>query len=69
MKAHGHYNTLLKVAVDIIIQHDIDLRVYHIPGEFNTIADALSRKNFTTTPMILVSTYAPPPYLEKALRV
>ena len=42
MKAYNKYNILLQFVVDLLIQHDLDLRVYHIPGECNTIADALS---------------------------
>ncbi|TDL26836.1 hypothetical protein BD410DRAFT_704500, partial [Rickenella mellea] len=42
-RASKIYNSLLKFAVDILIQHKVDLRVIHIPGEDNPIADALSR--------------------------
>jgi Reverse transcriptase-like len=71
MKAKAPYNALLKFAVDILIEHDIDLRVYHIPGELNTVADTLSRHNLTVLcashPSITVFPYAPPPHLEKVL--
>ena len=38
---------LLKRAADILLQHDYSLRVLHIPGEQNTVADALSRVQFS----------------------
>jgi hypothetical protein len=40
------YNRLLKTAVDILIKNDFSLRVLHVPGEQNIIADALSRVRF-----------------------
>ena len=40
------YNEILKNAVHILITENIDLRVLHIPGEQNEVADALSRKRF-----------------------
>ena len=46
MKAHNKYNILLQFVIDLLIQHDINLQVYRIPGECNTIADALSRHLF-----------------------
>ena len=41
------YNRLLKTAVDILIQKDYSLRVLHVPGEQNVVADALSRVHFS----------------------
>lgn len=38
------YNGMLKFAVDLLIKHDCHLRVLHIPGTQNAIADALSRR-------------------------
>jgi hypothetical protein len=35
------YNHLLKAAVDIILHNDYSLRVLHVPGEQNLVADAL----------------------------
>lgn len=39
----GPYNDILLLAARIIIDSGIDLRVFHIPGESNGVADALSR--------------------------
>ena len=41
------YNPLLKSAVDVLIKRDFSLRVLHVPGENNVIADALSRIQFS----------------------
>ena len=40
-----HRNGLVTAFVNIVEQHGIWCRVFHIPGEENTIADALSRFN------------------------
>ena len=40
------YNHILRRSVDILLSTEIDLRVLHIPGEENGVADALSRCNF-----------------------
>jgi hypothetical protein len=41
------YNQLLKLAVDVLIQNDYSLRVLHVPGHQNVVADALSRVQFS----------------------
>lgn len=43
LRASPAYNPILKSAVDVMIECAVDVRVDHIPGELNTIADALSR--------------------------
>ncbi|KIJ38857.1 hypothetical protein M422DRAFT_258506 [Sphaerobolus stellatus SS14] len=50
LRAQGIYNSLLRYSVDILKQRKLDLRVYHIPGNLNTIADALSRRIFHLIP-------------------
>jgi hypothetical protein len=40
------FNSLLRFAVDLLLAGDHDLRVLHIPGEQNEIADAISRQDF-----------------------
>jgi len=48
------------------------MRVYHIPGELNIIANALSRQRFDLLarlcPGMVILPYAPPPRLDEALR-
>ena len=48
------YNPLLLTAVDLLLDHGVDLRVFHIPGEDDIVADALSHFHFDT-----VALYAP----------
>jgi hypothetical protein len=58
------YNRLLKRAVDILIHHDFSLRVLHVPGEQNQVADALSRVRFSVAfdlvPDLQLLTFNPP---------
>jgi hypothetical protein len=59
-----HYNPILIDATDISITSGIHLRVLHIPGELNYVADAISRKNFLLArqyvPDIAISSFIPP---------
>ena len=41
------YNHLLRSAVDIVLKNDYSLRVLHVPGDQNVVADALSRVQFS----------------------
>ena len=61
------YNEILKTAVDhLLIDADnpIQLRVIHIPGDLNTVADALSRGNIRSVvdnvPNITTDIFSPP---------
>ena len=46
LRALPPYNHLLKTAVDILGLGDNDMRVLHVPGVDNAVADALSRADF-----------------------
>ncbi|KAI0084235.1 hypothetical protein BDY19DRAFT_987572 [Irpex rosettiformis] len=63
-RAKEPYLDILLSAVEILISQQVDLRVWHIPGERNTIADALSRQLFTTVaqyaPFLKICTFQPP---------
>lgn len=48
LRALPQYNPILIASVDILIHSHIDLRVVHIPGSQNSIADALSRFDYAT---------------------
>jgi hypothetical protein len=47
------YNHLLTAAVDILLHGEHELRVLHVPGVNNNVADALSRFNFTTALLLV----------------
>ena len=46
LRALPEYNCILKAAVDILVATKFNLRVLHIAGENNDVADALSRGDF-----------------------
>jgi hypothetical protein len=58
------YNNLLKFTVSLLLQHNISLRVAHITGVDNIIADSLSRFENTRAiaqcPDIKISCFQPP---------
>nr|GAT47557.1 predicted protein [Mycena chlorophos] len=43
LRASPAYNKILRSAVDDLIAFNVDLRVLHVKGELNSVADALSR--------------------------
>ena len=57
------YNHLLQAAIDILNSGDHDLRVLHVPGTENTVADALSLAEFSRalilSPNLKVATFEP----------
>ncbi|THU77396.1 hypothetical protein K435DRAFT_558026, partial [Dendrothele bispora CBS 962.96] len=64
LRAAPSYNNILKWSVDILLDSKVELRVVHIPGEQNVIADALSRRNFQQThalvPSVTIVPFIPP---------
>jgi hypothetical protein len=58
------YNEILKSTVSAMIDYHIDLRVLHVPGDENFIADSLSRfKNLqamSACPRLIISPFQPP---------
>ena len=63
LRALPPYNHLLKTAVDILNQGDHDLRVLHVSGVDNAVADAFSRNNFhralTLVPGLKIAPFEP----------
>jgi hypothetical protein len=59
-----HYNSILISAADALINEELSLRVLHIPGDLNFVADAISRNNFALAeqhvPGIFISSFTPP---------
>jgi hypothetical protein len=72
LRANPAYNHILQAASDIMIKHNIDLRVLHVPGSSNTIADAISRLNIATVldiiPSFRLSYFQPPRFPLGALQ-
>jgi hypothetical protein len=64
LRATPIYNPILKSSIDVRITANIDLQVLHVPGEFNTIADAISRSHFTLAlsivPHLVIQPFTPP---------
>jgi hypothetical protein len=58
------YNSLLKLSVDILLRNEFSLRVLHVPGDLNIVADALSRVKFSVAlraePKLTFSEFNPP---------
>ena len=47
LRATPEYNHILKASIDITVANEHDLRVLHVPGADNSVADALSRFDFS----------------------
>lgn len=58
------FNPILKAAVDITLLNNIKLRVLHVSGKENIVADALSRSQISLAvdiiPEIIIHTFEPP---------
>ena len=58
------YNHILRRSADILIANDLDLRVLHVPGSLNIVADALLRFQFAhaldVVPDLKISPFQPP---------
>ena len=58
------YNKILMCSIDMLLEDDLDLHVFHIPSHDNLIANPLSRyKNRLATilsPGLIIGTFTPP---------
>jgi hypothetical protein len=63
LNALPEYNGILRAAVDLLYEGNHDLRVLHVPGAQNAVADALSRAEFerakSLRPHINISVFEP----------
>jgi hypothetical protein len=58
------FNPLLRHCIDVMISKGFQIRVLHIPGERNTVADAISRREFLRAqqlaPGLHIQSFQPP---------
>ncbi|KAJ7078632.1 hypothetical protein C8R43DRAFT_910331 [Mycena crocata] len=64
LKALPAYNDILKSVVDVQLELDIELRVLHVPGKLNLVADSISHwKNALAVelvPGLVIHPFIPP---------
>ncbi|RDX48894.1 hypothetical protein OH76DRAFT_1333833, partial [Lentinus brumalis] len=64
LNAEPAYNLILMSAIDVILDSGVEIRVDHIPGEYNVIADAISRRRFdlarSLDPLLSLFPFIPP---------
>ncbi|KAJ7636294.1 hypothetical protein FB45DRAFT_705125, partial [Roridomyces roridus] len=64
LRALPAYNEILKSSVDVLIGGDLELRVLHVPGAQNSVADAISRwdndRAVSLVPGLLIHPFSPP---------
>jgi hypothetical protein len=64
LRAQPCYNRILISAMDVLIEDDRDLRVFHVPGKDNIVADPLSRflneLALKLAPLLEIRTFIPP---------
>ena len=63
-RARDKYAILIKAAAETLILSNIDLRVFHVSGKNNVVADLLSRRLYaearSTTPSLKIHHFQPP---------
>jgi len=64
LRCQPEFNPLLRHCVDVMISQEFQIRVLHIPGELNTVADAISRREFhraqQLAPGLRIESFQPP---------
>jgi len=64
LRASAPYNQLLISSVDVLLKLNVDLRVYHVSGAENNVADALSRfdndRAIRLVPDLIIDDFTPP---------
>ncbi len=59
LHCHPEFNTIVKHAVSTRVESQIDVRVLHIPGNMNGVADAISRAEFDHAKMLAANLSIP----------
>ena len=71
LRARRAGNELLKFVVDELMTFEVDLRVVHVPGQYNQLADFLSRGQLSEAqrlrPLLQTQPYQPPTELVEAV--
>jgi hypothetical protein len=64
LRARPEYNRILRSTIDVAILHELEFKVYYVPGPENVIADHLSRfRNHLAVqlaPRLVISPFQPP---------
>jgi hypothetical protein len=64
LRAKPPYSEILKSTISCLLDHSVDLRVHHIPGVDNVVADALSRfqnaRALEACPGLTIAPFKPP---------
>ena len=64
LHAKPAYNSILVSSINARISSFLDVHVYHMPGDNNSIADAISHKNFSLacrlSPNLTILSFTPP---------
>jgi hypothetical protein len=64
LHAKPFYNALLLSSIDVRTCYSLDVHVRHVPGDVNTVADAISRKKFSLAlnlvPNLTILSFTPP---------
>jgi len=71
LRASSIYNPILLSTCALLMSHSMDLRVFHIAGDRNVVADALSRGlvhvAMLAQPRLRLSSFQPPPLVPGVL--
>ena len=63
-RAQPIYNPILMLAIDVLLEHELDLCIFYLPGPENFVADALSHyQNELVTKLVSglhIKTFTPP---------
>jgi len=59
LRCRPEFNAIIKLAVTRRVQSQVDLRVLHVPGDMNAVADAISRDEFGRASTLAASLSVP----------